>query len=186
VAVYDGQVYQHGAKQRGMASDTQARNERTLGTNLKLLGPLAGAHTEVGGDKDGHRRSGNARVADAALATAVVGPLGLLARASRTGYRGFAAVAFADGSGWDTSFTGSASLVKAQSATVDSTAWQPRRDRLMLPRKAGLPPSWSALPPRRPRACWTMRNSSSQGADHPRRIANRKGASTGDRTTRPP
>lgn len=115
VAVYDGHVYQHGAKQSGMASNTQARNERTLGTNLKLLGPLAGAHAEVGGGKGGHRRSGNARVADAALATAVVGPLGLLAGASRTGYRGFAVVAFADGSAWEKSFTDSTSLIKAQS-----------------------------------------------------------------------
>jgi Short C-terminal domain len=118
VAVHEGQVYQHGAKQSGMASDMQARNERTLGMTTKLLGSLTGAHAEVGGGKGGHRRSGNARVADAALATAVVGPLGLLAGASRTGYRGFAVVAFADGSAWEKSFTDSASLIKAQSEAL--------------------------------------------------------------------
>jgi Short C-terminal domain len=118
VAVREGQVYQHGAKQSGMASDLQAKNERTLARDLKPLGSLAGAHAEVGGGKGGRRRSPNARVADAALATAVLGTAGLLAGLSRTGFRGFVVVSFADGGAWEKSFTDSASLIKAQAEAV--------------------------------------------------------------------
>lgn len=118
VAVRDGNVYQHGANQSGMASDVQASNERKLGMETKLLGPLAGAHAEVGGGKGGHRRSGNARVADAALAVGALGPLGLLAGVSRTGFQGFAVVTFPDGTAWEKKFKDSASLIKAQSEAV--------------------------------------------------------------------
>lgn len=50
VAVYEGNVYQHGTNRSGMASDLQASSERKLGTDLKLLGRLAGAYAEAGGD----------------------------------------------------------------------------------------------------------------------------------------
>ena len=49
VAVRDGKVYQHGASQSGMASDVQASNERKLGMEPKILGPLVGARAQVGG-----------------------------------------------------------------------------------------------------------------------------------------
>jgi hypothetical protein len=118
VAVRDGKVYQHGASQSGMASDIQASNERKLGMETKILGPLVGARAEVGGGKGGHRRSGNARVSDTALAVSALGPLGLLAGVSRTGFRGFAVVTFPDGTAWEKKFKDSASLIKAQSEAV--------------------------------------------------------------------
>lgn len=43
----------------------------------------------------GHRRSSNARVADATFAIAVLGSVGLPAGMSRAGFQGFAVVTFA-------------------------------------------------------------------------------------------
>ncbi len=119
VAVYDGNVHQHGKNQSGTASDRWARAERREGLETKLLGALAGAHAETMGGKGGTRRSDGARVADALAATAVLhSPVGLLAGVSRTGFRGFAVVTFAGGSFWEKGFIDQASLVKAQAEAV--------------------------------------------------------------------
>src|SRR5271165_1685567 len=63
----------------------------------RLLGPLAWAHAEATGGVAGRPRGGNARAADTAPAAGMAAPAGLLARVSRKGYRGVAAVAFPDG-----------------------------------------------------------------------------------------
>jgi hypothetical protein len=82
------------------------------------LGELAGAHAEVTGGKGGHRRSGIVRAGDAVLATAVVGPVGLLAGVSRKGFQGTAFVIFADGTLHEKQITDEASFVKAQADAV--------------------------------------------------------------------
>lgn len=126
VAVYEGNVYQHGRNQGDSNSDMVAKSERQFSSsNLKLLGPLHGAHAEVGGGKAGRRRSGNARVADTTLATAALGPFGLLAGMSRTGFQGFAVVTFADGSALEKAFTDSARLIRAQAEAVQFNALVP-------------------------------------------------------------
>ena len=82
------------------------------------LGDLMGAHAEVTGGRVGHRRSGAARTADAVAATAVLGPVGLLAGASRKGTRGTAFVIFADGTVHEHRINDESSLVKAQADAV--------------------------------------------------------------------
>lgn len=52
------------------------------------LGGLAGAHAEVTGGRARHRRSGHGRTADTVAATALLGPVDLLATASRKGTKG--------------------------------------------------------------------------------------------------
>jgi hypothetical protein len=47
VALRDGNVYQYGVDQRGIRSGIRAMSERAARTEMKLLGPLAGAHAEV-------------------------------------------------------------------------------------------------------------------------------------------
>jgi hypothetical protein len=84
VAVRDGQVYKN---------DFSV----AMGKEGRRLGDLAGARAEVTGGRAGHRRSGGARTVDAVVATSVLGPLGLLAGASRKGVQGTAFVVFADG-----------------------------------------------------------------------------------------
>lgn len=114
VAVYEGDVYRLGLDEGGWQSDSHASNQRKLGMDLKLLGPLAGARADVAGGKGGHRRGGNARVADAALATALLGPVGLLAGASRAGFKGVSVVAFPDGTTREKKFKDAAALAKAE------------------------------------------------------------------------
>jgi hypothetical protein len=95
VAVRDGNVYVHAVDRSGVLSPRLAYLEHR-GAEMRLLGPLAGAHAEVVAGKIGKRRSGGARTADAAAATILLGPVGLLAAASRAG-TGVAVVTFADG-----------------------------------------------------------------------------------------
>jgi hypothetical protein len=114
VAAYEGNVYRLGLDEGGWQSDSHASNQRKLGMDLKLLGPLAGARADVAGGKGGHRRSGNARVADAALATALLGPMGLLAGASRAGFKGVSVVAFPDGTVREKKFKDAAALARAE------------------------------------------------------------------------
>jgi hypothetical protein len=114
VAVYEGNVYRLGLDEGGWQSDSHASNQRKLGVDLKSLGPLTGARADVAGGKGGHRRSGNARVADAALATALLGPVGLLAGASRAGFKGVSVVAFPDGTTRAKKFKDAAALAKAE------------------------------------------------------------------------
>jgi hypothetical protein len=119
VCVYDGEVYQHGDKQSGGLSDLQASNERNLGLFGKLLGPLAGAQAEVVGGKAGRRRSGNARFADAVLATSVLGHAGLLAGAySRAGTEGIAIVVFANGTYHEKKINDPGALVRAENEAI--------------------------------------------------------------------
>jgi hypothetical protein len=106
VAIRDGNVYKN---------EMAVALGREGGT---VLGPLAGAHAEVTGGRAGHRRGGGARTADAALATAVLGPVGLLAAASRKGTRGTAFVVFSDGKLHEKAITDQASLVRAQADAV--------------------------------------------------------------------
>jgi hypothetical protein len=122
VAIRDGNVYQHSVNQSGMHSDIHAMSERAGRTAMKLLGPLAGAHAEVGGGPAGRRRSGGQRVADTAFNTLMLGPAGLLSAASRKGFEVFAVVSFADGNVWEKTFdkksTNASLLIKAQSEAV--------------------------------------------------------------------
>jgi hypothetical protein len=106
VAVRDGQFYK-----RDFALATGREEGR-------LLGELAGAHAEVTGGRAGRRRSGGARTADAAAATAVLGPVGLLAGTSRKGIQGTAFVVFADGTLHEKRITDDTSLVRAQADAV--------------------------------------------------------------------
>jgi hypothetical protein len=105
VAVYDGQVYKNSF---GV----------TFGRDARSLGTLAGARAEVTGGQAGHRRGGGKRTADAAMATAVLGPVGLLAAASRKGTKGTAFVVFANGSMHDSQIQDAQGLVKAQADAV--------------------------------------------------------------------
>ncbi len=114
VAVYEGNVYKLGLNEGGWQSDSHASNQRKLGSDLKLLGPLTGARADVAGGKGGYRRTGNARVADTALATALLGPVGLLAGASRAGFKGVSVVAFLDGTMREKKFKDAAALAKAE------------------------------------------------------------------------
>lgn len=107
VAVRDGTVYEYNEVGGSWGREYAAGR-------LKPLGRLAGARAEAGGGTAGRRRSGNARAADAALATAVLGPVGLLAGVSRKGFRGYSVVAFADGTSKQKTFTESAPVIKAQ------------------------------------------------------------------------
>jgi Short C-terminal domain len=106
VAVRDGSVYKN---------DFAVVTGREEGRHL---GNLAGAHAEVTGGRAGHRRSGGARTADAVAATAVLGPVGLLAGANRKGVRGTAFVVFADGKVHEKKINDQSSLVKAQADAV--------------------------------------------------------------------
>ena len=106
VAVRDGQVYKY---------DFAAMTGRAEG---HLLGPLAGAHAEVTGGRAGHRRSGGQRTADAVVATTLLGPVGLLAAASRKGVRGTAFVVFADSTLHEMQIADEAALVGAQADAV--------------------------------------------------------------------
>jgi hypothetical protein len=119
VAVYDGNVYQHGTNKSGPASDRLAWGERRERMQTRLLGPLAGSRAEVVSGRAGHRRSGGERAADAVLVAHAIGPVGLLAGAfSRMGYGGLAVVTFPGGGVWQKAFTDSASLIKAQAEVV--------------------------------------------------------------------
>jgi hypothetical protein len=82
------------------------------------LGELAGAHAEVTGGRAGHRRSGGARAADTVVATSLLGPVGLLAGASRRGTQGTAFVVFANGTLYEKRIADAASLVRAQADAV--------------------------------------------------------------------
>jgi len=113
VAVRDGNVYRHGPDQGDSYVDALAARERRDPAQMKLLGPLAGAHAEVVSGKVGKRRSGGDRVGDAVALTIVLGPVGLLAGISRGG-TGLAVVTFPDGSIREKRFTDKASLAKAQ------------------------------------------------------------------------
>jgi len=98
------------------------------------LGELAGAHAEVTGGKAGHRREGIVRAGDALLATSVLGPVGLLAGASRKGFQGSAFVIFADGTLHEKQVADQTALVRAQADVVRFNALA-----------AGAPPSGSRL-----------------------------------------
>ncbi len=107
VAIRDGNVYQHGVDQNGMHSDFRAMAERAGRTEMKLLGPLAGAHAEIAGGEAGRRRSGGQRAADTVFNTLMLGPLaplGLLSALSRKGFEVFAVVSFANGTVVDKKF----------------------------------------------------------------------------------
>lgn len=105
VAVRDGGVYRYtlGA---------------VAGREGQRLGDLAGAQAEVTGGKGGRRRNGTVRAGDAALAASVLGPVGLLAGASRKGFIGTAFVVFADGTLHEKQLADQASFLKAQSDVV--------------------------------------------------------------------
>lgn len=105
VAVYDGQVYAHSLAV-------------TTGRDGRLLGQLAGAQAEVTGGRAGHRRSGAARTADTLAATAVLGPFGLLAAASRKGTKGTAFIVFADGSTHERQLQDAQAITRAQADAV--------------------------------------------------------------------
>lgn len=117
VAVYGGNVYQHGANQSGSKSDRLVWMERSRGARMRLLGSLPGAHAEVISGKAGNRRSGGARTADAMLAAHLLGPVGLLAAMSRAG-TGVAVVTFADANFWQKTFADKQSLTKAHAEAV--------------------------------------------------------------------
>jgi hypothetical protein len=119
VAIYDGNVYQHGTSQGGPASDRRAWGERRERMETKLLGPLAGAKAGIVTGQVGNRRSGGARVADATLSAAVLGPVGLLAGAySRPRTGGLASVTFPGGGVWQKVIPDPASLMRAQAEAV--------------------------------------------------------------------
>jgi hypothetical protein len=122
VAVRDGNVYQHGVDRNGSFSDLQAMSERNMGREMKLVGPLAGTHAEVGGGQAGRRRSGGKIAADTAFNTLTLGPIGLLSALSRKGFEMFAVVSFADGTIYEKKFekknTDASSLTKAQAEAV--------------------------------------------------------------------
>lgn len=97
VAVRDGNIYQHGIDRNGSFSNSQAKSERKLKTDMKLLGPLAGAHAELAGGQAGTHCSGGQRVADTTLNTLALGSFGLDSALNRKGFEVFAVVSFADG-----------------------------------------------------------------------------------------
>ena len=106
VAVRDGEVFAH-----TFAAVTGRGGGPPLGV-------LAGAHAEVTGGKGGRRRSGIIRAGDAALAASVLGPVGLVAGASRKGFIGTAFVVFADGMLHEKQITDQAAFLKAQAEAV--------------------------------------------------------------------
>lgn len=106
VAVRDGLVYKQSFSV-AMGHDDEAP-----------LGKLAGAHAEVVGGQAGHRRDGNARVADTALAVSVAGPLGLLAGVSRKGFQGTAFVVLADSTMHEVPVTSREEFVRVQADAV--------------------------------------------------------------------
>jgi hypothetical protein len=119
VAIHDGNVYQHGTSQGGPASDRRAWGERRERMETKLLGPLTGAQAGIVSGKVGNRRSGGARVADATLAAAALGPVGLLAGAySRPRTGGLAIVTFPGGGVWQKVIPNPAFLMRAQAEAV--------------------------------------------------------------------
>ena len=121
MAVREGNVYRHGVSQNGSFSPPLAYRERR-GAGMQLLGALAGARAEVVAGKAGSRRSGGQRAGDAAALTLLLGPVGLLAAASRAG-AGVAVVMFADGSsGPQILLRDKPSLTKAQLAAVQFNA----------------------------------------------------------------
>ena len=126
VAIRDGNVYQHSVDQNGMHSDLRAMTERAGRAEMKLLGPLAGAHAEVGGGQAGRRRSGGKIAADTAFNTLMLGPVGLLSAVSRKGFEVFAVVSFADGIVFDKQFdkksTNASLLIKAQGEAAQFNA----------------------------------------------------------------
>ena len=118
VAVRDGNVYQHGSDKGGPGRDVLASSERTRRAEMKLLGPLAGAHAEVlSGKTQQRRRSGSDRFGDAVALSMVLGPVGLLAGISRAG-TGVALVTLADGNVREKRFTDKPSLLRAQADVV--------------------------------------------------------------------
>jgi Short C-terminal domain len=119
VAIYDGNVYQHGTSQGGLASDRRALGERRERMETKLLGPLSGAQASIVTGQVGNRRSGGARVADATLAVHALGPAGLLAGAySRPRTGGLAVVTFFGGGVWQKVIPDPAPLMRAQAEAV--------------------------------------------------------------------
>jgi hypothetical protein len=104
VAIRDGNVYQHGVDQNGMHSDFRAMTERAGRTEMKLLGPLAGARAEIAGGEAGRRRSGGKIATDTAFNTLMLGPVGLLSALSRKGFEIFAVVSFTNGTVVDKRF----------------------------------------------------------------------------------
>ena len=121
VAVREGNVYRHGVGRNGSFSPPLAYRERR-GAGMQLLGALAGARAEVVAGKAGSRRSGGQRAGDAAALTLLLGPVGLLAAASRAG-AGVAVVMFADGSsGPQILLRDKPPLTKAQLAAVQFNA----------------------------------------------------------------
>jgi hypothetical protein len=120
VAIYDGNVYQHGTSQGGPISDRRAWGERRERMETKLLGPLAGAQAGMVSGTLGHRRSGGARVADATLAAAALhSPAGLLAGAySRPRAGGLAVVTFSGGGVWQKVLPDPASLMRAAAEAI--------------------------------------------------------------------
>ena len=117
VAVRDGNVYRHGVAGNGALSPLQALRERK-GEEVHLLGLLAGARVEAVAGKIGKRRSGGQRTADSVAAVTLLGPVGLLAAASRAG-AGVAVVTFADGSSSPgIMLTDPPSLTRAQAAAA--------------------------------------------------------------------
>lgn len=113
VAVRDGKVYRHGVARNGTLSIQQAVREQRRGVSMQLLGDLAGARAEVVAGKAGHRRSGGMRVNDAAVGALLLGPVGLLAGASRPG-AGVAVVVFANGTTGQAILTDRQALTRAQ------------------------------------------------------------------------
>jgi hypothetical protein len=118
VAVRDGNVFQHGTNPGESGFDARASSERSGRREMKLLGPLAGAHAEVvSGKTQQRRRSGGARAGDVIALAPILGPFALLAGASRAG-TGVALVTFADGNVWEKRFIDKPSVTKAQAEAV--------------------------------------------------------------------
>lgn len=92
------------------------------------LGELTGAHAEVTGGRAGRRRSGGARTADTIIATSMLGPVGLLAGASRPSTQGTAFVVFANGALHEKRISDAASLVRAQADAVRFNALAARSE----------------------------------------------------------
>jgi Short C-terminal domain len=129
VTVRDGEVYKYSF---AMIAGREAPGPP--------LGFLAGAHAEIVGGRAGHRRSGGARAADAALATSVLGPVGLAAGLSRKGTKGTAFVVFANGALHEKALNDDTSIVRAQADAVRFNALAARAQRPDVPFDA-TPPS---------------------------------------------
>ena len=83
------------------------------------LGMIAGATAAVvAADKAAHMRSGGKRAIDAAAATALLGPVGLLAGLSRRQAGGIAIVILADGTTHERKLEGDRAILAAQAEAV--------------------------------------------------------------------